>query len=372
MIKKDNFEIISIIWGEEFTNFFLNVLIPNYLSENNIPISSKLYKIKSRIYTSEDQEKKIRNHTNFKRLSSYIETEIVTKIDDEILKSKNKWSVKGYCQSHAIKEGIKNKSILLLFNPDSLISDGFIKKCCDLSQSYKVVEILEFARSDKEKISKILLENFYDKKSNSITLSNKKLVEIGIENQLDYVKYLSLSNSSKKFTKWPSILYWQYAKRNVIAKSFHLHPISMDLSGLNKKNIDDCQFWTDDGGLIEYLGFNNKDIYVVTSSDELVAIELSMKNTIPKDLILPVKNKNIYVAKWANLYCLPCHIKNFLKYTFHFNSKEKVNKIMELILFSKLCVLKLLLNLISLRKKSSLFSHWIFRKVVKKVIYYKR
>lgn len=366
MIKKreyqDFFEIISIIWGEEFTNFYLEILIPNYLSINNIPAASKKNNIKIKIYTKINEKEKIINHPNFQKLSSYIVAEIITIIDDELLNNNNKWSIKGHCQSHAIKEGIKNKSIVLLFNPDALISDGFIKQCCELSKKYNVVEILEYARCDKEKIHKLLLNSYYDKDSHCITLSNQELVKIGLENKLEYLKYLSIDNPSNNFTMWPSILYWEKNNQNVMARSFHLHPILINLKNIKIKNITN-NLMPDDGGLTEYLGFTKKDKYIITNSEELVAIELTRKDNLYKDLIINVKNKCLYLAKWANLYCSPNHINNFLKNTFSFKGNNQNKNELKLDSFFNFWFLKMLLKMVIFKKIIFSYMHLLRKKI---------
>lgn len=320
------FEIILIVWGKEFTNFFLNFLIPNYLSENNIPYCSKHYDIKIKIYTSPDDLDLIKSNKNFINLTQFIEAEILSVITDHLQrKINNKHSIKGYCQSLAIKEGIKSKTILLLYNPDTLISDGFIKHCCELTENYKVVKIFEFARCDKNKVAEFLLQNYSHKSSHYIHLTSRELVSLCMKYPHAYTKYLMVNKNQPSTYYWPSVLNWNFENKCIVSKVFHLHPIVIDLRSLNLKKELPEVLMSDDGGLIDFLGYKKNDIYIVSDSDFLIGMECSIEQFISDEQII-TKNKLLYIFNWARKRnCSISDIENFLENFIYFKLQDNID-----------------------------------------------
>lgn len=318
-----SFDLISIVWGESYLDIFLDILIPNYLSKNNIPSCSKLFHLISFIYTTSSGKEKILQHPSYLQLKKLIPVEILPVIDENSIKTANKYSVKGYCQSLAIKHAISRKTALLLLNPDSLISDGGLLRCCSLiGEGKKAVLVAELARTEIEAVVPDLQKNYFDAAKHCLTLPNRDLVELGIQNLHAIGRILFWERTP--FTQWPSALYWTAGERGLLAKFFHLHPLAIDLREIHKSLPDILM--PDDGGLLEYLGIAHRDVYPVTNSDEIACVELSSRYMDPLGSIPSQdSNKTLSLIKWALQATLISHRKNFSKLNFRFQSHEEIN-----------------------------------------------
>ncbi|HSX38030.1 MAG TPA: hypothetical protein VLE95_04285 [Chlamydiales bacterium] len=316
------FEIATIVWGEQYTKLFLDYLVPNYLSENNIPLASRRYAISSTIYTRPEDAEQIASHPHYRKLREFIDGEIVPLIDQKVLAPNNKYHAKGYCQSVAIKRAIESKKVILLLNPDSLISDGGLTKCCSLiAEGKKAVLVGELARTEIESVLPHLAP-FYNPQSYALTLPNRKLVELGVKH-LHYVAKI-LFWHGEIFSQWPSIVYWRAGTNSLLAKFFHLHPLAIDLRNIRRKLP--AILMPDDGGLIEFLGIRPEEIHPVTDSEEIACVELTSKTLfLENSMNYDAKKKPRGLLNFSFRYALPSHIDQFLHLNLRFQGDDAVN-----------------------------------------------
>lgn len=323
MKKTPIFSLAIIAWGSKYLDVFLNKILPCYFSENNLPLVLKKFTVETCIYTFEEDKKLIEENGNFKKLEHLMPTTIFGDNFSKSFEKSNKYDLKGHFQSLALRKAIREKKALLLFNPDTLIADGGINRCCELiSNGYKTVLVGELARASIEDALPAILDKFYSFNTNVLNITNRELIEVAVK----YFHPVAKHSFWKKglFCTWPSFIYWKAGKSSLLAKYFHLHPLAIDLSEINKKLPDTIM--PDDGGLIEFLGIKNKDIYVVENSDEIACVEFTSKNlSFSEPLYAHTKSNTWVVFKWSLKAALKGHRRNFLKYNLHFNTGEETD-----------------------------------------------
>ncbi|MBI5346630.1 MAG: hypothetical protein HZB76_05775 [Chlamydiae bacterium] len=320
--EKIKFSIINIVWGNDYLDLFLNIIIPSYLSKNNIPFCSKIYDIQFNIYTAIEDVIKIKSHKSYLKLQEFVVINVFPIITSNLLKENNKYSVKGFCQSAALKKAAAEHTIALLFNPDTIISDGSLKNCCLIMEKSKKksIVIAELARVEIESITPHL-KAVFNSYENSISLSSRELVALSVQHLLPIGKVAFWEYNL--LSTWPSFLYWKAGKNSILAKFFHLHPLAIDLREVNISLPETIM--PDDGGLLEFLGIEEDKIHVVTDSDSILGIELSRKALFSADVSRQVFSKSWGVIKWSYSYALPSHQKNLLKFNIRFQSNENIN-----------------------------------------------
>jgi len=323
MKKKAIFSLAIIAWGIKYLDIFLNRILPNYFSENNLPLALKKFSIETWIYTFKEDQKHIEENENFKKLQLLSPTTIYVSTFSSGFKNSNKYDLKGHFQSLALRRALNENKTLLLFNPDTMIADGGINRCCELvSSGHKVVLVGELARASIEDALPVIFDKFYSESTKVLKISNRELMGVALKHLHPVAKHSFWKKGL--FCTWPSFIYWKAGEKSLLAKYFHLHPIALDLSDINKKLPDTLM--PDDGGLIEFLGIKNKDVYVVENSDEIACVELTSKNLNFADPIYSnTKNNTWFVFKWAMKAALKGHKRNFLKYNLYFNADEEVN-----------------------------------------------
>lgn len=309
------FSLSFAVWGRGYVDTFVNLVLANLLSPNLIPVCLEKYALSCLIYTTPRDAEIIQKNIHFQKLNNLIPIEICPIIDGDLLNMGNKWDVKGVCQSRALSHGIQNNLVNIFINSDVLMSDGSLLHCCDLINSgVKVVNILELARVKVESIKPDLLNSYYNSSTNALSLDSKTLVQLGNKHLHEIGKNLFWKKSPS--STWPSIIYWNVGENCILAKSFHLHPMAIDARHLTEKLPE--QFMSDDGGLIEFLGFSAKDIYTCTDSAKLTSIELSFEKLDIVADSLPEKNNGLNLWKWVRKYSSFDSRRNFRRHVFYF------------------------------------------------------
>ncbi|MCK4935192.1 MAG: hypothetical protein KAR79_06360, partial [Simkaniaceae bacterium] len=316
-MKAPPFEIISIVWGTEYTDLFLNVIVPSYLSNNNLPSCVKAFYITWKIYTTAIDRNRIIKHPHYLSASKYLKIEILNFISPESLQnSTKKHTIKGFCQSHAITQAIANNRVLLLLNPDSVIGDGGIKRCCEeIQNGNQAVLIFELARASSIDFTQEVLDQYFDKATNSLTISNRSLIKYGIRHLIPYAK--TSIWEEPYCSSWPSFFYWKASEDNLIGKSLHFHPLALDCRNI-KKNLPET-LMPDDGGLIEFLEIKKKNIYTVIHSDDIACVELSNPKMFDRAPYPFGKLRTIlFFILWSLKYSLASHRMHFNQITLYY------------------------------------------------------
>jgi hypothetical protein len=317
-----HFDLISVLWGEKYVDVFLDLILPNYLSKNNIPLACKKYMIASKIYTTAEEAERIQSHFHFKKLQEFIDVQVFPIIDLASWQTKDKYKIKGTYASIGIRNAIANQSVGLFFSADCLIADGGLEKCCSLiAEGKKAILIAGFSRAGLESIRPALKEH-YDPETGSLTLPSRRLIELGIQHSHPNNQFFYWD--AQPFTNWPSIIYWKAGEKSLLVKSFHLHPLTIDLRNVRKDFPE--VLMPEDGGLIDYLKIPQKERHIVTNSDEIACVELTSCSTHLEDIspVLP-QNKSLYMINWTRRYTSSADKRSFYKFNLRFQGDENVD-----------------------------------------------
>nr|HPO08633.1 hypothetical protein [bacterium] len=69
----DPVHLIMAVWGQEYVDLFLNVALPSQLSPANLPAIRHSSELLYKIYTTKEDESRIREHPAFERLCRFVE-----------------------------------------------------------------------------------------------------------------------------------------------------------------------------------------------------------------------------------------------------------------------------------------------------------
>ncbi len=122
-------------------------------------------------------------------------------------------------------------------------------------------------------------------------------------------------------------MYWRSNSNSILAKFFHIHPFIIDVENIDPgfdplSNLKDGN--TIDGVLIGATKCQAKDIYVITSSDEIAIVELtSITSQFP-----PTQKptwKAFQMARIAQRCFLPLHRDHFLQFHFRYQGHGEID-----------------------------------------------
>jgi len=273
------FHLINAVWGEEYTNFFLNLCLPTQLSPENIPAFKNVERAVYKIYTTAKDAETIFRHPIYSVLSAAIETEIKIFNFSESYLQNYKHQTLTYCHQHAVVEAYQENCGIIFLVADGAYADGSFKNLIRISKSGKRAIMLCTYRIAKETFVPEFLRLFNPNRELTISASPRELVRLSLKHLHPTTKVLFWQrNGCNSFH--PSMLFWSVGDEGLVARSFHTHPLMIIPS---RKDV--LPYPTIDGKYVSLACPNlEDDVYVVEDSDYIYYAELSNSEMYPEHI----------------------------------------------------------------------------------------
>ena len=250
----------SIVWGEEYIEYFERLCLKSLLN-NNI---NKSKKISFNIYCFKDELNKIKNLKNIKKLKKLI---LINYYFLEKKKEK-KYSYIAYYQKKLIDTAKElNNDYFIFCYPDTIFCENYIKFCTTKLEKFSLLlspaplvnfetlpkDLDDFSKDNLSKIGNTCLSNFYKNRIND---------------------YYQKSN----INIWRNEHYTFY-------KSFNLHILGIKLKSI--KEIKNYKYTSFDEDFFTFDNIDYQDLYYVKNSQENIILTVesvtSERNNIKND-----------------------------------------------------------------------------------------
>ena len=250
----------SIVWGEEYIEYFERLCLKSLLN-NNIDRSKK---ITFNIYCFKSEINKIKKLENIKKLKKLIS------INYYYLKKKEKekYNYVAYYQKKLIDKAKELDSDYFIFcYPDTIFCENYIKFCTTKLEKFSLL------------LSPAPLVNFEDLPINLADFSKENLSKIGN-------KYLSnfYKNRVNDFYQKSNLNLW-INEHYTFYKSFNLHILAIKLKSI--KEIKNYKYTSFDENFFTFDNINYQDLYYVKNSQENIILTVesvtSDRNNIKND-----------------------------------------------------------------------------------------
>jgi len=311
----------SIVWGEEYIEYFERLCLKSLLN-NNI---NKSKKISFNIYCFKDELYKIKNLKNIKKLKKLI---IINYYFLE-KKKKEKYSYIAYYQKKLIDTAKElNNDYFIFCYPDTIFCENYIKFCTTKLEKFSLLlspaplvnfetlpkDLDDFSKDNLSKIGNTCLSNFYKNRIND---------------------YYQKSN----INIWRNEHYTFY-------KSFNLHILGIKLKSI--KEIKNYKYTSFDENFFTFDNIDYQDLYYVKNSQENIILTVesvtSERNNIKNDKPSFANSigqgiENTIIARmyreknYLNLF-------SFLHGNYHVVEKKNLSKIMNCEFVKSLAFLK--------------------------------
>lgn len=263
------YHIITAVWGELYTNIFLDLCVPNQLSPANLPALAGLADVTYKIYATSSELNRISHDPGIQKISSLTRVEILA-IDHFFRQDLYPASLDLHQMSmiHRISaaSAMRENSAMVFLSPDSLWSDGFLTKLHEAALRGKRMVMAFAPRTVMEEVAPDIKSRI-NPKDGCLSLSNRVLAGIGLKHMHPLIK--ACYADSDIFPESPVLTIWK-AQGGLLARSLFLHPLMIwpKVKGALPYGPIDT----------EYLGYacpNYEDYHVASDSDEITYIELS-------------------------------------------------------------------------------------------------
>jgi hypothetical protein len=301
-MKKINFSVV--VFGQQFTENFLEYTIPAFLSPRNLPAVCRGRPVEYFIYTGRDVEHMIRSHPSFARLNQLLPTRLVF-LDDlnpKYLQS-TVYENLNLGHMHFIRESNAQNAAMVFFSPDILWSEGTFESMIRHAEEGRRAILVMGIRTNREDVLGELRKIPYENRYRGIPARELSQMVVRFPHRITQ----SLYWGSKEFDLgWPSTLLWKVGNEGFLCRAFHVHTLYVDprtpaLPGVNH-----------DFDWLSELGFKHDDFYLATNTDEMSLVEFS-----PKDRGLncgPAGKSTLFsVAKFISKYACADHRQYFLE-----------------------------------------------------------
>jgi hypothetical protein len=317
--NKERFIVHISVWGEEYSETFLNYLVPSLLSRSNTKISGH-EKIKIILGTTRKIRKKIESHKIYSTLTKYYDLDFIifndfflSKILARVMyKESMIYHVLGFMQHFTAKMAIIKECDFIPLFPDFIVEQDFFKKILKFRETHEAV-LTNIFRSDIEGIRNFLsgkFDSIDEKKDLTLNVEAQGLVNMQCTFLHQETLNRVISYSKKEIAFTPQLI---FKNENCLKiKSFTWTPIvisSQILKGVKLKifrPIDD--YFCREHPNIE----NSQQILFLENASQLAISELSS----PSRTGLPQKSSSQDLDeefdKWVSstflneraLYCL--------------------------------------------------------------------
>lgn len=302
------YNLITVVWGEEHTDMFINVCIPSLLTAGNINVLCTTPNPVFRIFTTPKDANRIKNALVSNRISKALDIKIDMISEDDF---SQKYTLVTKYFRKAIDLAVEDNAAAIIIGPESMLSEGYISNLLRIAESGKKVVMISQLRVNKDKFLPQLLKEF----SANGTLGEikpRQLVRLALEHLHPFLK--SSFWSSNNFNNAPSHIYFEVPGEGLLARCFHLSP------ALINSVYKNAGFTTSlDGDYIQNACPDMKDIYIVSDSDELMSVELTGLSYLPNVSKRPPNALNI--AAFAK-YFTCSHNRIFIKHKIRFHYRD--------------------------------------------------
>lgn len=263
------YHLVCAVWGERFTDLFLNICLPNQLTPGNIPALAKGETAEYKIYTSSIDASVIMRSQNFRKVQEILPTKVIAL--DHLFKSgrapgDKSLLIMSQCHKAAVASANLEDAALIFLPPDQVYSEGAFARLRKIAESGKRAIMTLGPRLVKETFAPAFKETFCQP-DETLLASPRDLVKLALNHLHPITK--SLFVDSNNFNNSPTQFYWR-AQGGILARCLHLHPLMIYPSNNCELLYGNC-----DTDFLLSACPRRTDYYIVTDSDEIAAFEMS-------------------------------------------------------------------------------------------------
>lgn len=260
------FNFIYVVWGDAYIDVMVRVALPTMLFKNNLPALAARHSCKVVFFIRANEEAKIRAAPSVMDLAAVVELEF-HHIDPDT--APNMYMAMSEAHHRAALAAISEGALLVIGCPDAVYSDGTFTALGNYAEQGKVAVMCPGPRLVQETALPVLAE-IASRKS----ISGRELVAL----TLDHIHPESARHfvDSPDFCTFPTFCMWPLGSKGMLIRSFHLHPMMIDLSHLN--SLDALKEQTIDGALLGRALNDWTNVHIETDTDNIAFCTLAPRS----------------------------------------------------------------------------------------------
>ncbi len=256
---------VTPVWGREFTQTFLEVMLPSLLAPGNLPAIPNKEQCVYKIFTLENDAQTIKGSSAFAALASLMTVEV--NIIQE--PKENKYYRASDCYRESSRQASLAQAAVAMFGPDVVVADGSVDAMVRLLRNGKRAILVMGVRTIKESIIPELLSRYAE--DGCLRVPKRQLAKLALDHLHPITESHMFDGDSPRYHA--SGLFWRVGDEGLLLHAFHLHPIVVhaptfpgDFEG------------TIDNDLMEKSNLPDEAVHIVADSDEFLCFEMSSRD----------------------------------------------------------------------------------------------
>ncbi|KZD05702.1 hypothetical protein [Thalassospira xiamenensis] len=264
--ERDDLQVficMSQVWGEEYSFFFAEYVLPSFLSQGNLGEGHSC-KYEFHLFTTKQDWKRIDRYPSIRALEGV--TNLVVRFI-ELEKGRNTFDVMNECQEKIAREAQDRDLPAIYLQPDAILSDGCIRSVVAHWRNGIRCFLIPGVRANKESFVPKLYMN-RDLSSGVVSLKSAEIVDHLVGNLHEISA--SLCIDSEFFSSHPSHVYFVDEGKGLAAVCAHVHPLMVHATlraGFDRSTLD--------GVYVHNAVSDKRLIHTVYDSGECVVVEIS-------------------------------------------------------------------------------------------------
>ncbi|MBT3886948.1 MAG: hypothetical protein HOF70_19370 [Rhodospirillaceae bacterium] len=260
----EQFEIVTVLWGARFVDRFLSMTLATILAPGNIPALANDRRLSYRIFTGENDERRLRASPLFQRLEQFLPVNISvisTRPDD----GKYRSAIQHYIQ--AMQDTRLALAPTILLQPDAIWADGALMRIAELADAGYAAIMTDGLRVIAEHFMPAFEDASLKGADGSLSIRPRALMELAMDFIHPYEA--SVTWNSKFIHDVPFRLHWPVPGGGIVTQGFCYNPIY-----LAPEKYDFGSVKAMDHGLVDAAITNLDRVYYCQDSDDVALVSI--------------------------------------------------------------------------------------------------
>jgi hypothetical protein len=261
------FYLLMAVWGPKYIGHFLDITLPSLLAAQNLSSLPNLAQSRFVFITRKIDEPLLHAAPLVGRLKEMIEVRVL-----HIEPARHATRYLALAEAHhlAALEAHEARAFAIVLSPDMILSDGSLAAIARYARAGKRAILVSGLRLAEETAVPALKAQLAGDGGSAI-LQPRALMRFAVGHLHPAVQRDRFD--SAEFARYPINCLWPMGDGGFLQRSFHLHPILLDLS--NDRGLDALSHDTIDGSFVGRAIGRLSDIHVEEDSDNILVFSVA-------------------------------------------------------------------------------------------------
>jgi hypothetical protein len=271
VVKLLRFQFVIAVWGDKFIDQMCEVCLPCVLAPHNLPAIPESERFKFVFVTRAADALRLKAEPMVQRLQDLIQVEFLAFDPTEYASAHLALSA---AHRMALAMAAREAAHFVLLDPDLVFSDNTLASARRMAIAGKSAIMVSGLRLTSETALPVLHDmRLSDTYGGNPILAPRNLMKFALQHFHPEVARYRFDSS--QFTQWPLICLWPVEDEGLLDRSFHLHPLVLDMRNARPEALSTLDHDTIDGAYVFHAFPDWSKIHVEGDSDNMLVFSFS-------------------------------------------------------------------------------------------------